>query len=1052
MTVHPVRQVPPPCWLSFIALAAIAGTAWAEAEVPTRDLSLWLRADRAVERDASQAVAAWNNRAPNASLHALQDKAANRPRWVASVVSLAGQPALEFDGQDDFLHLPGLKLGAQTTLFLVAENAPQTKGASHWRTLLGGDDDSFRDGATKYAFGFRNGDFEPRFVTCLYFAPGKPHQLIEPPLVDPNPAFHVYGFSRAATAAGGMRLRIDGVTVASLTADKDPPGFPGQGYTLGQGGHVTKGKPSRFYRGRVAEVLVYDRCLTPGEVLRVEEHLAGKYRLTRQLAPPARALALWLDACSLQPPVAGKPVDRWEDQSGQGRHAVQKETGSRPACRPRSIEGRPAVEFPSPACLDFGSWTPPAGAAVYAAVRNTPQGPAEVVRTLPAIDPRWGEGRAPFRGLLAELLVYDRKLSAVEADEVRRYLENRWSESSDPRYFDNGRLIFRNGYNDQPYVVHCRDGSWLCVITTSAIAESGADRTLVVTRSRDQGRTWSEPQYSIEPPEEMRQPSWATLYATPYGRVYVFYNLREEPHPKRSKIGFYLKYSDDHGATWSTERYPLPAGKLVPDDRSGGWSVCAPIQVGNRVLVSYSRFVPPGRSQGRGFVFRSDNLASERDPAKIRWETMPDAHGIRADDVPSSMQEEHILTPLANGDLCCIWRTQVGYACQGYSRDGGRTWPEQGLATYEPGGRPIRQPLACCRPFRTSDGRYLLWFHNSKNRGPTALYAPRDVVWLAGGLEREGHIHWSQPEVLLYGFDLPVRNLGMSYPDFVEQEGRFWVTTTDKQDARIFPLDPTMLDGLWNQVAQRDGARSDLVTDLPTAAFTQATFAQNDPSKAPRLPSLLHGGFTVDLTWRAADAEAGQVLVEQTSEEGRGWRIVTADQRRLRIELRDGRHPPESWTTDPGLLQPGHTHRVTWIVDGGPNLILVLVDGRLCDGGEEGQCGWGRFSRSLDEIGGRNPVIKAGPAAPGALQGLRLFDRALRVSEAVRLRTYPIGSCTSYEPRATIGSPVFPASRWSAGALNDAEINRTALARSSGPAKVSCQQAFGPALKRSAAE
>ena len=39
----------------------------------------------------------------------------------------------------------------------------------------------------------------------------------------------------------------------------------------------------------------------------------------------------------------------------------------------------------------------------------------------------------------------------------------------------------------------------------------------------------------------------------------------------------------------------------------------------------------------------------------------------------------------------------------------------------------------------------------------------------------------------------------------------------------------------------------------------------------------------------------------------------------------------------------------------------------------------------------------------------------------------PIGSCIENEPRATVGSPVVPALRWSAGAINNAEIHRSRL-------------------------
>jgi hypothetical protein len=651
--------------------------------------------------------------------------------------------------------------------------------------------------------------------------------------------------------------------------------------------------------------------------------------------------------------------------------------------RPREFNGRPALDFGSPnARLDFGGWRPPDKRSVFAAIRERPGARVTVSRELPDIGFNTNGGNELFKGTLAELLVYDRELSNDEAKDVIRYLNQRYSESSDARCFENGRLIFRNGYNDQPYVVKCRDGSWLCVITTSAIAESGHDRTLVVTRSRDQGRSWSDVRYAIEP-LEMRQPSWATLYVTPYGRVYAFYNLRERPVGQLSRINYVYKHSDDHGETWSHERFPMPIRKIALDREfggTGGWGVCPPIEIGSNVLVSYTRFAPPGRSQGQGFVFRSDNLQSERDPKKIRWEMLPAGdHGIRAEDVDSDMQEEHIITPLANGDLCCIWRTTSGYACQGYSRDGGQTWSDCGPAVYSPGGRQIKHPLACCRPFRTSGGRYLLWLHNVKPLSQTGIYRPRDVVWLAGGTETDGMIHWSQPEVFLYGFDLPVRGLGMSYPDFIEKDGRFWVTATDKEDARIIEIDPDLLEGLWNQDTRRDPPTDGLVLELERDELKAGR-----SSAAVSLPTLLHGGFTVDFNVCLDDLASGQPLLDCRSEEGGGWSIATDEGGTLRIVLDDGRNPPESWATDPGALRAGQEHRITFIVDGGPNLILALVDGILCDGGDDARRGWGRFSRRLADLGGQATLqISAGPQGP--LKCARLFNRPLRVSEACRL-------------------------------------------------------------------
>jgi hypothetical protein len=71
-------------------------------------------------------------------------------------------------------------------------------------------------------------------------------------------------------------------------------------------------------------------------------------------------------------------------------------------------------------------------------------------------------------------------------------------------------------------------------------------------------------------------------------------------------------------------------------------------------------------------------------------------------------------------------------------------------------------------------------------------------------------------------------------------------------------------------------------------------------------------------------------------------------------------------------------------VDGGPKIITFVVNGTLCDGGDQRQFGWGRFSPTLRAP---NPGLEAGGVpmltiAP-AVRSLRLYSRALRTSEAV---------------------------------------------------------------------
>jgi hypothetical protein len=170
---------------------------------------------------------------------------------------------------------------------------------------------------------------------------------------------------------------------------------------------------------------------------------------------------------------------------------------------------------------------------------------------------------------------------------------------------------------------------------------------------------------------------------------------------------------------------------------------------------------------------------------------------------------------LDDGSWLCTMTTGAGVEGQAgqhiaatISRDNGRTWTPPGYATYTPGGRPIKQPRAFGLMRRFSNGRYLLWFHNHGGEAVLAkenwqYYLERNPGWVWGGVERGGRIWWSKPEILLYDDDPAVR---ISYPDFIEDNGRYYITETQKEIARVHEIDRALLEGLWSQSENRSAA------------------------------------------------------------------------------------------------------------------------------------------------------------------------------------------------------------------------------------------------------
>ncbi|MBM3148218.1 MAG: hypothetical protein FJ000_10055, partial [Actinobacteria bacterium] len=542
------------------------------------------------------------------------------------------------------------------------------------------------------------------------------------------------------------------------------------------------------------------------------------------------------------------------------------------------------------------------------------------------------------------------------------------------------------GYADQPYIVKTDDGAWLCVMTTGVGAEGAGGQHVVSMRSTDQGRTWDK----IVPiePADGPEASYAVLLKVPGGRIYAFYNHNTDrvPEVKREDKGVYkrvdslghyvFKYSDDHGRTWSAQRYDVPIREFECDRNNvyGGklrffWNVGRPLILGDTAIMVIHKVGAMGDgffSQSEGAFFASKNILTERDPAKITFETLPDGDiGLRTPAGGGRVAEEQSIVKLSDGSLYCVYRTIDGWPTCAYSRDGGHTWTPPAYKTYTPGGRRVKHPRAANFAWNCSNGKFLYWFHNHGGRFVGELgaagkdgrspYDDRNPAWLMAGREvdtPEGkRIEWSQPEILLYDDDPYIR---MSYPDLIEDGGKLYVTETQKNVGRVHEIPQPLLDGLFGQWDNRTVAKSGLTLDLPAGKPLPAE------APLPKLPQLsfrdtkradhggkdARGGFSLDLWLQLDSLAADQTLLDSRDATGAGMLVSTTESGTLAVTLHDGRQQV-SWDCDRGAIQAGKRHHVVITVDGGPKIITFIVDGVLCDGGDQRQFGWGRFSPTL---------------------------------------------------------------------------------------------------------
>jgi hypothetical protein len=391
-------------------------------------------------------------------------------------------------------------------------------------------------------------------------------------------------------------------------------------------------------------------------------------------------------------------------------------------------------------------------------------------------------------------------------------------------------------------------------------------------------------------------------------------------------------------------------------------------------------------TSSEGVLLCSPNLLDERDPSKIRWETLPDGDiGLRTPAGGGPVAEEQSFTVLSDGSLFCVYRTIDGYSAYSYSRDGGHKWEPPQYMRYA-NGRLMKHPRAANFAWRCENGKFIYWFHNHGGhfirdhpRRRTIAYEERNPVWLAGGVEADGPtgkvIRWSQPEIAIYDDDPMIR---MSYPDLVEDDGKYFLTETQKDIARVHEIDKTLLEGMWNQAEAKGVARSGLVLETTGDAKMPPLRDFYERSRRADLGKEdLRTGFSLDVWVELATAGPGQILLDNRRPDGKGFALVTASRDSVELLLNDGRSDSR-WSSDPGTVTAGKAHHVVAIVDGGPKIITFVVDGVLSDGGEDRQFGWGRFNPNLRSLSGSEEL-----RVSKAVHRVRLYDRYLRVSEAI---------------------------------------------------------------------
>ena len=648
---------------------------------------------------------------------------------------------------------------------------------------------------------------------------------------------------------------------------------------------------------------------------------------------------------------------------------------------------------------------------------------------------------------------------SLRLDSFEETLSSRPGPRTDARYLRSGATLWdRNGYCDGANIVAVggRGGRPLVlsvVLHHCESREGGAGLRIYGTRSHDGGRTWLPALPIEESLSRQSHDGYQLVHVRPDGteRIYLFYGYNDgalhhagpgsggEVELPRSDMqlreGYFLRYSDDAGATWSSERYTIPV-RRTRIDRDNPWAgeimgmfMCDKPQVIDDAVYFAFQKTPDGAGETAGsevFFLRSRNLLMVENPAQATWETLPDGEaGLQSPAGELRLGEEphiQVVEPEQPERLFTLWRSDAGYVAASYSSDAGASWDSPFWLTYEglpegAGGlQKLKNPRGALTPHRLAslavDGRseFALLFYNN-GRTERFGYCGREVYWLTVGRSTAGGvIQWAQPEIALWwdGVGLAERGDwnpdwaivdGPGYPDFVEiEEKGLCFIESDKLSVRFHEIEARLLAFLRAQPELAGVPALGKVVDESSAGGLDTKRLHTTPI----LPDLRSGGgFSVCVEVRGSPPEvrAGQTLLSamrtvtanrdeeptgETITKGYELRIVTDGE--LELYVTDGFDCSFRQRTSAGgweALWDGQAHVVSFLLDGGPKVASVVVDERLNDGGEGLAQGWSFLPREMGEIGGGE--VRFSPEFGGRLSRFLLYDRALLTTEAIAL-------------------------------------------------------------------
>jgi len=264
-----------------------------DGKLPATNLALWLYADTGVVTDSHQGVISWRDilYGDNQSGEdAIQVEESARPRLVPD--ALAGQPAIRFDGESDYLlTTPLATTDDQTVAFVCPFSMTAVNKSRRWGGQILDYDgppsrylsDTLEPGVLQIGEPLLEKDFKPTLFSAQVFAGFIGSATVESGRIDATPVgvdVPVVVTYRYDLSNSRATLSINGKLCGETRT------FAPQAITSRKiiGRHAWM---QNFFHGDLAELLIYNKALSPKELADTTNYLAAKYSIALDSEPSA---------------------------------------------------------------------------------------------------------------------------------------------------------------------------------------------------------------------------------------------------------------------------------------------------------------------------------------------------------------------------------------------------------------------------------------------------------------------------------------------------------------------------------------------------------------------------------------------------------------------------------------------------------------------------------------------------------------------------------------------------------------------------------------------